>query len=378
MFNNVKAKKRLTQVLVAFVIICMSVTGSFLLLEDSIDTVHAEERTIEDAAGWNNAMSAAANGGEWIITLGKDITVSSRLTAVPAGAKVKLQMNNHSINWNDTGSGNNNIMSTSYPFSDNYWGTITNKGTLNIEGTGTISSFHTRIGYKNGDKRDSYGVKHAAIVNTGTLTIGSNITVKSYTAMSHESGTAFQDMFVYTHGVYNVGGTLNSGGTIKAGSFSQGVVGATGGTNSWAVAFSYGVYGGTVNVTGGNIYSEAKSGFTNANSWGIIPPKGNKAYNYAFGIFADSPVILGKTTITTKSTSWRCNEEDDNIWGNSGVNASWGVGVMYTGDNYPVIGPSVNINASFQMASNSTQISFPEYDTAIGSWTRSSASGPSS
>ena len=376
MISNIKTKKRLTQIIIAFVVICMSVTGSFLLLEDSIGEVRAEERTVTTEGQWNAVIDEINKaGGSWTITLGDSLSVASgKLAAIPAGATVVLNMNGKNITWENKGSGNNNIMSTSYPFADTYWGVITNKGTLRIEGTGTISSFNTRLGYKNGDGRDNYGIKHAAIVNTGALVVGGNITIKSYTAMAHEDGSSYQDMFVYTHGIYNVGGTLETKGTIKAGSLAMGVSAGSTGSNSYAVAYSYGIYGGTVNVTGGNIYSEAKSGFSEHVA---IPKQANETHNFAFGIFANNPVILGETNITTKATSWRDNDSNYNTWKN-GSNMSWGIGVMYYGSNYPVIGPAVSINSSYQLIASKSSFSFPEYDTALGSWTRSSSNGPES
>lgn len=371
MFSNLKAKKRITQLLIAIVVVALTATGSVLLVDSFIP--EAKAVSVETEADLNSLFSSTTSG-TLDITLSNDISLTGKLNPINSGVTVNLNMNGKTIQWYDTGSGSNDIMSTSYSFANTYWGMITNNGTLNISGSGTVASYHYRNSYSNSSKKDDYGVKNAAIVNTGTLAIGANVTVKCYTGMAHESGNAMQDMFVYSHGVYNVGGTTNTSGTIKAGSFAMGVMAGSTGNNSWVVAFSYGIYGGNVVVSGGNIYSEAKSGYTD-DSYQI---RGNKVFNYAIGIFANSPLIYGNANITTKATSWRDNDGDRNSWGNEGANMSWGIGVMYYGTNYPSIGADVSINASFQLAADSQTIYFPEYDTALNYWTRNSNSGPAS
>lgn len=376
MFNNVNAKKRLTQVIVAFVIICMAFTGSFLLLDDAVNTVQAEDRTVSTPGQWNAVIDEInkAGGGTWVVTLGSDITASSKLSAVPAGAKVTLNMNNKTISWVSTGTGNADIMSTSYPFSDNYWGLLSNNGTLDIQGTGTIKIQQVRYNNKNSSDRDNYGAKVAAIVNgkNAYLNLGANITIQSYLAQANTDGDAYQDMFLYAHGVYNEG-TVDSRAKIDVGSFSGGTVdyGSFGSSkNSWLYAYSYGIFGGTVNVLGGSINTDAKSGFLDAAS--VEYSKGNNVANFAIGVYSNNAKIFGKTSITTNATSWR-NKEDKNVWGD-GTNMSWAVGVMYSKENYPVIGATVNIDASFTMCANDTFVTLPGLSDG---WTVNSKGGPS-
>lgn len=375
MFKNANAKKRLTQVIVAFMVICMTVTGSFLLLEDTIREVSAETYNwdVANATDWNSRFGSMSSGNTYIITLTGDITTSAVLTGVPAGANVTLNMNNKNITWASVETGNDNIITKNYPFANTYWGLITNNGTLDIQGTGTIKMQQVRYNYKNGSDRGNYGAKVAAIVNgkDAYLSLGGNITVQSYLAQANTDGDKYQDMFLYAHGVYNEG-TVDSRAKIDVSTFSGGTVdyGAFGSsTNSWLYAYSYGIFGGTVNVLGGSINSEAKSGFLDSAS--VEYPKANVVANFATGVYSNNAKIMGKTSITTTSVSWR-NREGKDLWGN-GTNMSWSVGVMYSKENYPVIGAGVDISSKFSLFANNTFVYLPGVDDG---WTVNSQGGP--
>lgn len=378
MFLNLKSKKRITQLLIAVLVVALTATGCVFLLGDFVQEAKAADYTVSSVTEWNNYVGNATSGSTVNITLGADLTSNNTtalgLASIPGGVTVNLNMNKHTIQWYNVATGDKAIITTSYPFADTYWGLITNNGTLNITGQGTISQYQVRYDNKNSDKQEDYGHKSAAIVNSGTLTVGSNITVENYAGQANTEGTAFQDMFIYSHAIYNTG-TVNSSGTIQSGAFAQGVVG--GSTNSYAFAYSYGIFGGTVNVTGGNIYSEAKSGFTE--KYGTtLGSNGNKVFNYAVGVYSNNALIFGNSAITTMATSWRDDTGDYNIW-KSGYNMSWGVGVLYSGTNYPCIGADVNINASFKHTGDTkTSINFPELNgkSALFSYTRYSSGDP--
>ena len=364
MFNNVKSKKRLTQVLVAFVIICMSVTGSFLLLDDTINKVYAEDTSVSTQSEWNNVMSQAKSGETWNIDLKSDIkltaTTGGKLAAVPAGVTVNLNMNTHNITWTysaNNGSHDTNIIGNNYNGgtykNGEYWGLITNNGTLNINGTGKIVM---NIWHRSTAKSDRNVAvqRSAAIVNKGTMKITSNITVDSYFSHVHASDASYDwklvrdeasysDLFLYNVGVYNDGGNLTTEGKINVATMAA--TSQDGETNGYAYSFVHGIYGGTVNVTGGNIYVDSFAG--NAVESG--GKEGAHHVAFATGVYSETAKISGNTNIKVLSKNWRGG--NNQIW-KSGADILFAAGLLYTGSNYPVVGPSVEISASFEHIDN--------------------------
>ena len=370
MFNNVKAKKRITQFIIAFVVICMSVTGSIMLLEDAVDNASAATTSanVASSADWSSALSGRGSGDVVNMTLTASFSVGSTLTTIPTGVTVNLNMNGNTI-YRDYEGDSAGFMNYSYPAKSDYFGIIRNSGTLNITGTGTIRMKQVAE-FQQGDQRDNAIGRMASIVNygSGVLNISSGINVQTYSAYitpnSSSSSERYADVFVYSMAVYNEG-TVNSTGKIHAGTFTAGV--ANTGTASYHYAFAYGIYGGTVNVTGGTITAEALSGALEATT---SCKDTNQVCNYAVGVFSKSATIKGDTTITTKATSWR-SQDERNAW-SGGVNMSWSVGVMYTGTNYPVIGAAVDINSSFTLVADSTVVYVPGSDKSYTVVTKSS------
>ncbi len=358
MFNNVKAKKRLTQVIIAFVVICMSVTGSFLLLEDTIDRANAAtvNMNVASAANWHSAVNGRGNGDVINITVTADFDAGSALTTIPAGVTVNLNMNGKTI-YRDYEGDRDDFMNYAYPAKSNYFGIIHNSGTLNITGTGIIRMKQI-ASFQQGEQRDNAIGRMAAIVNNagGTLTISNGINVQAYSAFitpnSNSSTQRYADVFVYSIAIHN-SGTVKSAGKIHAGTFVGGV--SNSGKNSYHYAFAYGIYGaaGSVEVTGGTITAEALSGAMETTD---TCAEGNHICNYAVGVYSNQATIKGDTTINTTSTSWMSQGDRDN-W-SSGVNMSWSVGVMYSTTNYPVIGAAVDINSTFRVV-NGEQVHVP-------------------
>ena len=372
MFNNVKTKKRLTQLIIAFVVICMSVTGSFLLLEDAVDKANAATYSAEvaSAANWHSAVNGRGSGDIVNITVTADFSVGAALTTVPAGVTVNLNMNGKTIYRDYEGDGDD-FMNYAYPAKSTYFGIFHNSGTLNITGNGTIRM--KQIGdFTQGEQRDNAIGRMATIVNNagGTLNISSGINVHTYSAFITTSSSSdagrYSDTYLYCIAIYN-SGTVNFQGKIHAASF---VAGLSETKNSYHYAFAYGIFGGTVNVTGGTIKSEALSG---SSKGGTGAENANQICNYAVGVFSNNATIKGDTTITTNATSWR-SQGDVNIWKN-GANISWSAGVMYSDTNYPVIGAAVDINASFTLVANDTVVYVPGSTTGK-SYTVSINDGP--
>ena len=353
MFNNVKAKKRLTQFIVAFIVICMSVTGSFLLLEDTVEEATAATVNVDvnSPDTWRNAVNGRGNGDIVNIKLTGDVSVGALLQAIPAGVTVNLNMNTKSIYWDTVAKGTADIMDTNYSdgIRSDFWGLITNNGTLNITGTGTIRMMKVNYNYKTGSSRDNFATKSCAIVNNGTMTIGSGISVENYTAMctNDQSGTLkYTDTFVYGCAIYNNSGTLTTSGKILSSTMGGGIstgISSNNGTNSLHYAFSYGIYGGKVTTKGGSVSSEAKAGSLMATATCAAQ---NKTSAVSTGIYANGAQILGDTTITSKTSTWGSPGGYD-CWNSGGIDVSISTGVMYIGTNYPVIGASVDIDATF-------------------------------
>lgn len=361
MTTNINAKKRLTQLLVAFVILCMTVTGVAFLLKDGVQKASAATRTVSigSAGDWNTFAATYSSGDIINATLTRDIVItgidkpSETLAPIPAGVTVNLNMSMHSIYWDTEGSGGDywKIMSTQYPLAETFWGLIKNNGTLNLTGEGTVRMKKICYDQRNGAKQTDYGSKTCAILNNGTLTIGASVTVESYTAMAHTSSStgSYSDQFIYACAVYN-NGKVNSLGTINAGAFS-GTSSVTA-ANSYHYAFSYGIYGGEVNVTGGKISSIARSGALDISA---TAKEANHIVSIGVGVFSNNAKILGNTSIETETFTWACNG-DYSSWQSGGIDVSYSAGVMYTSKNYPTIGAGTNITSKFVCAGDGDKI----------------------
>ncbi len=358
MFSNVKAKKKLMQIVIACLVVCLTLTGGSYLLGDFIQEASAATKSFRVASqnDWNNAMSSAGTGDIINITLTNNLSVSSKLNQVPSGVTVNLEMNNKSIYW-DTKDTSASIMSTSYPLSDQFWGLLTNRGTLNITGTGTIRIM--KINYNNqlGSGRDNYGAKVSAIANLGSganLTIGSAVTVESYAAMAHPTsgtGGCYADQFIYSCGVYNEG-TVTSSGKINVGSYSANT--AVQGSASYHYAMSYGIYGGTVNTQGGTISVQARSGALDASG---TCNESNQVVTIGIGVYSNDAHLLGDTSISTSTVGWE--SQGNNNWGGGGISVNYSAGVMYTGTNYPVISSGTDITSTFEHVQGEKQVGIP-------------------
>ena len=363
MFNNVKAKKRLTQLIIAFVVICMSVTGSFLLLGDTIESANAEVTNPKVGSGtdWHAAINGKKSGDIVNITLTQSFN-AAQLTAIPAGVTVNLNMAGNTISFDNATPGvtsipDNTFLTKSYPAKTTYLGAIVNYGTLTITGEGTIRANQSLQGEQKADTTNLIG-RVAAIANYSgaTLNIADGTAVQSYATYflphwSSSSGDGYADAYVYSYGIYNEG-TVNTAANIYASAFTHGY---SAGTDSLHYAFAYGIFGGTVNAVGGSIKADAYSGSGRVQTTGYTNE--DHVCNYAVGVCSNKAVIKGDTNIVTNSTSWR-STQDRNNW-KSGANISWSVGVLYTGANYPVVGASVDIKSTFTLASDGNQFTAP-------------------
>ncbi len=353
MSTHIKAKKKFVQVVIALVVICMTAAGGGYLLGDLFvnDAQAAYTASVGTASEWTAAVNNLTSG-DIIINLRSDLNAGGKLTAINNNRHVTVNMNGHTIYWDrqdhETGS---TIMSTSYTSGDyadgKYWGLITvNSGSLTLAGKGEVRLKQITTGMKDNSGRGDYVQRLAAIVNKGTVNIGSQVTVSGYCS-NVDQGNNYKDSFIYCMGIYNDGGTVNTSGTINSGSM---VAGYSGGTNSFHYAICYGIYGGTVNADGGAINVDAYSGGYGSS---MTCKESNHMIEVAVGIYSNSAKVLGNTNISCDTITWQDKDGHDN-WSSGGYNIMVSTGVMYTKgtNNYPVLGPGVNITSTYNMHNN--------------------------
>lgn len=347
-----KTKSIFKKSIMYLLVFCMTVCSMILIMPNDAFKATAQTYTL------TSFPSSFTAGNTYNITLGADVSVSSKLPTIPANCTVNLNMNNHKVLFKHVQSNSLDICTENYTsHNETYMGFITNNGTLNMTGTGTFKLLAVDYNYKIKDNKTDLMAKGAAIVNNGTLNVGAGVTVESdMTVTITEDGVGaftrskYADLFVYSFAIKNTG-TVNTSGTIKCGVLAMAQAG--GAANSYHVAVGYGIYGGTVNVLGGNISVEAMSGAGNSTSG---CKEANKMWQQAVGIFSNNVTVSGVANINTKTTNWMSTKSYD-CWKNG-----WGyqlsIGVLYEGVNYPKIGPGCNITSSWKGA-NEVKIEVP-------------------
>lgn len=347
-----KAKSILKKSIMYLLVFCMTVCSMILIMPENTFNASAQEYNL------TAFPSSFVAGNTYNITLGADVNASAKLPTIPSNCTVNLNMNGHNVKFVHIHSGSIDICTENYTSHNNtYYGFITNNGTLNMTGTGTFKLLAADYNYKISSDKTNLMAKGAAIINNGTLNVGAGVTVESdMTVTITEDGAGwfssskYADLFVYSFGIKNTG-TVNTSGTIKCGvlAMSQGA----GSANSFHMATGYGIYGGTVNVLGGNIVTEAMSGA--GNSTGSCE-EANKMWQQAVGIFSNNVTVSGVANINTKTTNWMSTKDND-CWKN-GWAYQFSVGILYEGTNYPHVGPGCNITSSWKGA-NGVQIYIP-------------------
>ncbi len=344
----------LSRVITAALVMCLALGGLFML-DGILPKAGAAviNSNVASASNWHSALSGRSSGDTVNITLTGDVTGATSLTTIPSGVTVNLNMNGHTIAYDDVAE-SGYVYSTSYTSGSyhdgTYWGLIRNNGTLNITGSGTITNRLIRYNAGDGSTRGDAPQRLAAITNAGNLTIGSGVTVNAYLSNA-DNEDDWKDVFLYCVGIYNTGtvttsANINSGGLVATYDNYN--------TCSFNYMFSYGIFGGTVNVNGGNITVDARTGGW-GNSGTTWQKEARHSCSYSFGVYSNTATILGATKIVTNSTEWM-STKDTNCWGTS---MAMSVGVLYTGSNYPVIGGGVAIDASFTHVTGDKTIGIP-------------------
>ena len=373
MLQNIKTRKRLTQILISVLCLCLAF-GAVWLIADSVPKVGAASANVNvnSVSAWNTAMNRSEDTLN--ITLTGNVSQTgldgAKLAAVPSGKTVNLHTGNYSITWTYDVENGGHYLAESYT-EDSYangkfWGLLTNKGTLNIDGNGTIQLLIVNRNDKIGSAKNVYVQRGASIVNEGTLNINSGVKVNTYMSYlnsdSTSSTTAIQTVraSVYIAAIANTNTVNINGASIKAGTLVSTSQPATHST-SHSTAFAYGIFGGMINVNGGTIDVDAYSGGYRPGK--IIGISGCKEdahrVAYATGIYSDQGSgikVLGSTTINANVRNWMGHDSDDDQWGSSGACMAMATGVMYksNANSFPVVGGGVSINCSSDMASNIT------------------------
>lgn len=356
-----KKASTVCRAVIAALVLCLAL-GCVYMLDGVMPKAGAAVYTsnVASASNWSSALSGKSSGDVVNITLTGNVTGSTSLAAIPTGVTVNLNMNGHTIAYDDVAE-NGAVYATSYTSgtfaSGTYWGLIRNNGTLNVTGTGSITNRFIRYNSQTGSE-DNAPQRLAAITNTGVLTLGSGVTVNAYLS-EVDKKDAYKDVFLYCVGIYNTG-TVNSSATINSGGMSATYDNYN--HCSYNYMFSYGIFGGTVNTNGGTITVDARTGGTD-NSGQAWQKESRHSCSYTFGIYSNNAVILGATKIVANSLEFM-NTGNTQTWGSS---MAMSVGVMYTGQNYPVIGGGVSIDASFtHLGGTKTTVAIPGCGQSIG------------
>ena len=318
--------------------------------------------TVSNEDQWNTAVSS---GGTVNITLGTSLSVAHVLKEIPSGTTVNLDLNGYSIYLDGytEGSKSTDLFSDDKGYSNTdrgadgknkYFGLISNKGTLNITGSGTIMIKKILVDAAFSGKHKNWVCRLAAIYNEGTLNLGSDVNVEAYAGLADREENDYAYTFSYVFGVYNRG-TLTTAADITAGNYvayySWGHVGATESPLNYSFAYGIYSYSGSVTTTGGNISVRSNAGGMKAAN--TTSYESNHMSAIGTGIMANDAVIRGDTSISVDTVTWMSTENIQSWKTNKGndygsdLNLSYGI--MYTGKNYPVIGPSVDISTTAQL-----------------------------
>lgn len=332
-----KTKSIFKKSIMYLLVFCMTVCSMILIMPNDAFKATAQTYTL------TSFPSSFTAGNTYNITLGADVSGESKIPTIPANCTVNLNLNGHRVVFKHANK-NLDIPTSSYTNHNTaYWGFITNNGILNITGSGTIKMLAANYDYDNGSERDNCMGKACTIVNSGTLSIGAAVTVECDISVhvSDTSGSGkYMDLFVYGCAVYNTN-TVNTSGTVICNALAAGP--GISWKNSYHYATSYGIYGGTVNVLAGNINVNAYAG---AGYSSTTCKESNHMWSCSVGVYSNNLTVSGVANINTKTNVWMSSGDKD-CW-QSGWAYQFSTGCLYSGTNYPKLGPGCNITSSYQ------------------------------
>ena len=340
-----------------------------LPLAEAADVTVSSEQQLRDALNNPNATKITLSGDINLTGYGAAYHNAPRFT-VPAGRTVELNLNGHSIRWNEIYSGvgggaAKGILSYGNNATSNSGGykyiLLDNQGTLNITGSGTIGMDFQAGDVNNDDIRDynnsaymHYAGAFTVIRNSGTLTVGSNVNITVnllYTVSGTEDVAG--DIYVTVNGIYQTAGEVNASGNIKASIHTRpNYVKKLGYRSPGAgYSFAYGIYaaGGVVNYIGAAGKSVDIDVYTCllASGGNVTAYKNSCLQLSAVGFYTNNPAsqFIGANIDCHVDYGDDYNQnQGDNILSSSRNNVS-AIGVQYTG-NPPIIGSGTNINTS--------------------------------
>lgn len=374
---------RALQALVIFVAIALVATAIPAVVYSNLPVAEAAAASVSTEA---DLRARLADADTTEITLTADINLTGygatyhnapRFT-VPAGKTVELNLNGHSILWQEihsgvgTGGGRGILASGNNDISNSggyKYILIDNAGTLNITGSGTLGIdfqvtgiTNDRNGSYNSSKYMHYAGVLTVIRNSGTLTIGSNVNVNANLVYEVDStNRSAGDIYVTLNGVYQTAGVVNASGNFTINIRTRPNYCDTLGYRSPGAGFSfaYGIYalGGVVN------YNGASGKAIDIDVYTCLMASGGAATAYencclqlaAVGIFTSSPdsQIIGANIDChiEYGDDYTDNLSSTNPIGKS-VNNATAVGVQYSCSEPPVVGSGTNITTSTQVLAN--------------------------
>lgn len=356
-----KTKSIFKKSIMYLLVFCMTVCSMILIMPNDAFKATAQTYTL------TSFPSSFTAGNTYNITLGADVQSSSKLPAIPANCTVNLNLNGHKVVFvYADGRGDNKLGVATQDYRNhnlNYWGYLTNNGTLNLTGSGTVKLLAANYGVRITNNYDNVMGKSATIVNNGTLSVGAGVTVENditihmNDAKGSLTSAQYADVFVYGFAVYNTG-TVNTSGTITVNVLAAAYAGHK--ANAYHFATAYGIFGGTVNVLAGNINVHAYAGAGGSSS---MCKEKNHMMSTAVGIYSNNVTVSGVANINTKTDVWMSSGGYD-CWKN-GYAYQLSTGIMYSNTAYPQIGPGCNITSSYQ-AVDGTSMKIPGLEAETG------------
>lgn len=372
--NNNSSQRRFARitskviVMLLAVVMCISVLPS--LSADIFPTAEAAESyTVQSGATLSsiNTQLASYPAGTVVdmklmdninITDTSTATFSSGITGIdiPSGITVNLFMNGKKIIFSRPSDGAYKLP---------YVYAVHNKGTLNIYSgstvtatttTAEISVVNVRDGMTCNEEKGSSYVALEAIRNEGTLTVNNKvaITVNAHTEYDEVKGSSASVNVNYCEqvtdavaAIYNTekASCVIKGAVVSSTAFSYPMYRTTGeggyGVNATAIA--YGIYGGSVSVSGGaSITTSATAQAKRENCTGSNANDGrSKLTGISYGIVANGSVTVTGADINVNTAIWTDKGTTHN---SSSVNHYTG-GIYTLTGNVPVV-PDANIKAN--------------------------------
>ena len=406
----VKSRKLISRITVAILVFCMTFVAMLAIIPDGTISFSSSA-----ASGTGvSSLTAITSSGTYYLTKNVVVTMSavtsersdsysSYALSVASGNTVTLDLNGYNIYF-AVGSSNSNanqrvfnrkgITNTftwgAYNYYSSYWGVIQNAGTLTITNSSSSASTIAATAIAE-DIEDSSSAKLTmgmlcTIYNTGTLDIGSNITVGAYVEYCGEDDDNVNNLasraILYVYGIYNTG-TLTSEADIEADGLVAPIAAGTS-YASYSIIFAYGIYStgssALVTLTGGSVTVITYAGFSDAEN--TSSDESGIVLQVAIGIYNNSSVsnngnscvLDGTIDISVSTHSFESMDTCYDPWG-EGSDQAYAFGIAYN-TLMPKIGVGVTMDIeAIYMGTNDDTIPVSGYSWSVaGGYTPNNSS----